>query len=112
MVKATDGGKVYFIDVIGDKSSIDKGNLLTSVVWDVTPVYTAMIADLRADTFGTKSYSIGLADNSVRLLETPNVDKAKWDEVMALRQEIIDGKITVDPVFDAEAVRALVTVTE
>ena len=109
---ATDGGQVMFIDVIGDKSSIDKGNLLTSVVWDITPVYSAMIADLRADTFGTKSYSIGLADNSVRLLETPNVDKAMWDEVMALRQQIIDGAITVDPVFDAEAVRALVTVTE
>lgn len=109
---ATDGGKVFFIDVIGDKTSIDKGNLLTSVVWDMTPVYTAMIEDLRADAFGTKSYSIGLADDSVRLLETANVDKAKWDEVMALRQEIIDGKITVDPIFDAEAVRALVTVTE
>lgn len=109
---ATDGGKVFFIDVIGDKSSIDKGHLLTSVVWDVTPVYTAMIADLRADTFGSKSYSIGLADNSVRLLETANLDKAAWDEVMALRQQIIDGAITVDPVFDAEAVRALVTVTE
>ena len=109
---ATDGGKVMFIDVIGDKSSIDKGHLLTSVVWDMEPVYSRMIADLRDDTFGTKSYAIGLADDSVRLLETPQVDAADWAEVMDLRQQIIDGAITVEPVFDAEAVRALVTVSE
>ena len=42
--KATDGGKVLFIDVIGDKTSIDKGYLLSSVVWDMTPVYVGMIA--------------------------------------------------------------------
>ena len=35
--KAVDGGKVLFIDVIGDKTSIDKGNLLSSVVWNMTP---------------------------------------------------------------------------
>ncbi len=110
--KATDGSKVLFIDVIGDKSSIDKGNLLTSVVWDMTPVYTAMIEDLKADTFGTKSYAIGLEDDSVKLLKTPQIDDAAWAEIMDLRQQIIDGAITMEPVFDAEAVRAMVTVSE
>ncbi len=43
---ATDGGKAYFIDVIGEKTSIDKGDLLSSVIWDLTPVYAAMIKDL------------------------------------------------------------------
>jgi simple sugar transport system substrate-binding protein len=109
---ATDGSKVMFIDVIGDKSSIDKGNLLTSVVWDMTPVYIAMIEDLKADTFGTKSYAIGLEDDSVKLLKTPQVDDAIWTEIMGLRQQIIDGGITVKPVFDAEALRAMVTLTE
>src|SRR5690606_4345086 len=46
---AADGGKVHFIDVIGDKSSVAGEVLLTSVIWDITPVYTAMIEDLRAD---------------------------------------------------------------
>ena len=110
--KAVDGGKVLFIDVIGDKSSIDKGHLLSSVVWDMTPVYTAMINDLKAGTYGTKSYSISLADGSVRLLKTPQVDTAAWDAVMELQKQVIDGTIKVTPVFDAEAVRALVTVTE
>lgn len=110
--QATDGGKVLFIDVIGDKSSLDKGHLLTSVVWDMTPVYTAMIEDLRADTFGTKSYAISLADGSVSLLETPQVDAEAWSAVMEMKDQIISGEIAVDAVFDAEDVRALVTVTE
>jgi basic membrane protein A len=107
--KATDGGKVLFIDVIGDKSSIDKGFLLTSVIWDMTPVYSAMIDDLRAGTFGTKSYKIEIADGSVSLLRTPQIPDDVWEEVMALRQEIIDGKITVTPQFEATAVRALMS---
>lgn len=107
--KATDGTDVLFIDVIGDKSELDQGHLLTSVVWDMTPVYIAMIEDLRADTFGTRSYSIGLADDSVKLIQTPQIDDESWAGMADLRDQIIAGDITVDVIFDAEAVRALVT---
>lgn len=110
--KATDGSKVLFIDVIGDKSSLDKGHLLTSVVWDMTPVYTAMIEDLKADTFGSKSYAISLADDSVKLLKTPQVDEAAWSDIMEMREKIVAGDMKIDPIFDAEEVRALVTVSE
>lgn len=111
--KAADGGKVYFIDVIGDKSPIDKGFLLSSVVWNITPVYTAMINDLKADTFGTKSYSIGLKDDFVKLLKTSAIPDNVWSEVQALREDVISGKIKVEPVFEATAVRKLMTnVTE
>lgn len=109
---ATNGSKVLFIDVIGDKSSVDKGHLLTSVVWDMTPVYTAMIEDLRGDTFGAKSYAISLADDSVRMLKTPQLPDAEWETMMGQRQQIIDGEIKIDAIFDAEAVRTLVTVAE
>lgn len=107
--KATDGTDVLFIDVIGDKSELDQGHLLTSVVWDMTPVYIAMIEDLRADAFGTRSYSIGLADDSVKLIQTPQLDDESWAAMTDLRDQIIAGDITVDAIFDAEAVRALVT---
>lgn len=106
---APDGGKVMFIDVIGDKSPIDKGFLLSSVIWDITPVYVAMINDLKADTFGTKSYAIGLADDSVRLLKTKQIPDDVWASVMKIRDQIISGEIKVDPVFDAGAVRAMMT---
>ncbi|PSJ58966.1 putative B6 ABC transporter substrate-binding protein [Pseudaminobacter soli (ex Li et al. 2025)] len=107
--KATDGGKVYFIDVIGNKSPIDKGFLLSSVVWDITPVYTAMINDLKADTFGTKSYAIGVKDDSVKLLKTPAIPDNVWSEVQAVRDDIVSGKIKVEPIFEATAVRKLMT---
>ncbi len=107
--KATDGGKVYFIDVIGDKSSIDKGNLLSSVVWDMTPVYTAMIQDLKSGKFGTYEYAIKLSDDSVRLLKTSHIPDKTWSEIMALRDDVVSGKIKVEPHFDAAAVHALVT---
>ena len=108
-VKAADGGKVMFIDVIGDKTAIDKGFLLSSVVWNITPVYVAMINDLKADTFGTKSYAIGLADDSVKLLKTPQIPDDIWASVMKLRDEVLSGAIKVDPIFDAAAVRALMS---
>ena len=109
---ATDGSKVLFIDVIGDKSELDTGHLLTSVVWDMTPVYTAMIEDLMEGTFGTESYAISLAGDSVKLLKTPQVPDEIWEEIMALSEEIVSGGMSLEPIFDAEEVRALVTLAE
>ncbi len=106
--KATDGGKAYFIDVIGDKTSIDKGFLLSSVVWDLTPVYTAMINDLKADKFGTQNYDIKLSDNSLSLLKTKNVPDDVWAQVDAIKADIISGKIVVEPKYDADSVHKLV----
>ena len=107
--KATDGGKVWFIDVIGDKSSLDKGHLLSSVLWNMEPVYGAMVEDLKAGTFGTKHYKIQLSDDSVKLLKTDHIPADSWTSAMALRDDIIAGKVAVDLVTDAQAVRALMT---
>ncbi len=107
--KATDGGKVYFIDVIGDKSSLDKGNLLSSVIWNMTPVYTAMIEDLKDGKFGTYEYKIKLADDSVHLLKTSQIPDKIWTELQAIRDDIVSGKVKVEPHFDAAAVHAMVT---
>ncbi|MGI6246347.1 MAG: putative B6 ABC transporter substrate-binding protein [Pseudochelatococcus sp.] len=106
--RAVDGGKVFFIDVIGDKSSIDKGHLLSSVIWNLEPVFATMIADVKAGRFGERNYGISLADGSVSLLKTPHVPDAVWQEVEAIRREIVDGAIVVKPVFDAASVHALV----
>ena len=105
--KSTGGGKVWFIDVIGDKTPIDKGNLLSSVVWNLVPVYSAMIEDLKANKFGTHAYPIQLADDSVRLLHSKHIPDKVWAEVDAVRTRIIDGKLKIEPIFDAVRVRAL-----
>ncbi|MEZ5666536.1 MAG: BMP family protein [Alphaproteobacteria bacterium] len=109
---AVDGGQAWFIDVIGDKSELDKGFLLSSVLWNMVPVYSAMVEDLRADTFGTKSYTIQLADDSVQLLQTDHIPADVWTAVMQIRDQIIDGTVTVDLITDAQAVRDLMTSVE
>ncbi len=110
--KAPDGSDVMFIDVIGDKTSVDKGHLLTSVLWDMTPVYGAMIADLKDGSFGTKHYAISVEGDSVKLIKTPQMPDDVWDAAMALREQIVSGDVSLEPIFDAEEVRKLVTLTE
>lgn len=107
--KATNGGKVFFIDVIGDKTAIDKGNLLSSVVWNLTPVYSAMIADAKAGKYGSSNYDINLADGSVTLLKSKHIPDDVWAQIEALRKDIISGKIKVSAHFDADTVHKLVT---
>ncbi|HVJ40729.1 MAG TPA: BMP family protein [Dongiaceae bacterium] len=107
--KPAKGDKAYFIDVIGDKTPIDKGNLLSSVVWNLVPVYSAMVDDLKADKFGTHKYEISLKDDSVQLLHTKHIPDDVWKQIADLRQQIIDGKIKIEPIFDAQKVRALMT---
>ncbi len=110
--KATDGDKVWFIDVIGDKRSLDKGHLLSSVLWDLTPTYTEIIKDLQSGKFGTRSYAIGLKDKSVQLLETGHADAAAWKSTMQVQDKILAGDIKVEQIFDAEKVRALMSEVE
>ena len=107
--KSTSGGNVWFIDVIGDKTPVDKGHLLSSVVWNLVPVYSAMIEDLKANKFGTHSYPIQLVDDSVRLLHSKYIPDQVWSDVEAVRKQIIDGKLKIEPIFDAVKVRALMT---
>ncbi|WP_102960802.1 putative B6 ABC transporter substrate-binding protein [Mangrovicella endophytica] len=107
--KAADGGKVYFIDVIGDKTPVSKGFLLSSVVWNITPIYAAMIKDIKDDTFGTKHYAIGLTDDSVKLLKTDQIPDDVWGAVQKIRDQMISGEIKIEPVFEATAVRGLMT---
>lgn len=106
---AVDGDKAWFIDVIGDKSELDKGHLLSSVLWNMVPVYSAMVEDLQSGTFGTVSYAIGLSDDSVALLQTDHIPADVWTSVMQLRDQVIAGDVSVDLVTDAEAVRDLMT---
>jgi basic membrane protein A and related proteins len=107
--QSTSGGKVWFIDVIGDKTPVDKGNLLSSVIWNLVPVYSAMIEDLKANKFGTHAYPIQLADDSVRLLHSKHIPDKVWSEVEVVRKQIIDGKVKIEPIFDAAKVRALMS---
>ncbi|MTE01562.1 BMP family ABC transporter substrate-binding protein [Paracoccus sp. YIM 132242] len=105
------GEKVWFIDVIGDKSSIDKGHLLSSVIWDMAPVFTRMVEDAKADRFGSQRYALSLEDGSQRLLKTDHIPAGTWTEIEAVKQKIIAGDIKVDVVTDAAGVRPMMSAT-
>ena len=94
--KAKDGGKVWFIDVIGDKRSIDKaGVLLSSVIMDMSVVYEEVIKSYMAGTFGQQHW-VGMDNGAVYLME-PNsaVPDSVKEELDALRSKIVAKKINV-----------------
>jgi simple sugar transport system substrate-binding protein len=86
--------KVYFIDVIGDKSKVDKkGVLLSSELWDFTPIYTQAIKDVEAGTFG-KTYVLG-ANNGLSLLKTNKAPARAWARVAVAQRKVANGSIKV-----------------
>lgn len=110
-LKTPGGDKVWFIDVIGDKSSIDKGHLLSSVIWDMSPVFTQMVKDIEADAFGTKAYALNLEDGSQRLLKTDHIPAEIWAELEEVKGKIISGEIEVEMVVEPAATRAMMSET-
>jgi basic membrane protein A len=110
-VKPPSGDKVWFIDVIGDKSSIDKGHLLSSVLWDMSPIFAKMIEDIRADRFGKVDYALSLTDGSQRLLKTKYISEDLWKELEATKAKMISGDIKVKMVTDPQETRKMMSQT-
>lgn len=94
--KAKDGGKVWFIDVIGDKRSIDRSDvLLTSVIMDLSVVYEEVIKSYMDGTFG-KQHWVSMDNGAVYLLElnraVPNSVKVALKDI---KEKIVAGQIKV-----------------
>ncbi len=88
--------KVWFIDVIGDKTPIDqKGVLLSSVLWDFSGQYVQALADQAAGSFGSTGYVLDAANGGIRLLQTDKIAADAWTAIETARQGIADGTITV-----------------
>jgi simple sugar transport system substrate-binding protein len=86
--------KVWFIDVIGNKTKIDKkGVLLSSELWDFAPIYTQAIKAVNAGTFGTTYYLD--AKNGLSLLKTNKAPASAWAKVAAAQKKIANGSIKV-----------------
>jgi basic membrane protein A and related proteins len=87
--------KAWFIDVIGDKTKIDKkGVLLSSVLWDFTQIFNQAIVDIESGKFGTHNYFLG-AKNGISLLRTNKAPASAWAKVATAREGIISGTIKV-----------------
>jgi basic membrane protein A and related proteins len=98
--------KVWFIDVIGDKTAEHGDVLLSSVLFDYSGVYEQMIEDLANGTFG-KSYVMNVENEGVRLLEPPEeISQEAKDAVGAAQEQIVGGEIEVPAVGDAAEMQA------
>jgi simple sugar transport system substrate-binding protein len=94
--KAKDGGKTWFIDVIGDKRSIDKSDvLLTSVLWDMSVVYDEIIKSYMDGTYG-KEHWVAMDNGAIYLLE-PNkaVPQDIRTELKTIEKKVKSGAIQV-----------------
>ncbi len=104
--EANPDNKAWFIDVIGDKSKDYSDILLTSVLFDYTGIYEEMIKDIEAGTFG-KVYTMDVKNGGVRLLDLPDwVPQEVKDAVAAAQKDIVEGKINVSAIGDAEGMKA------
>jgi simple sugar transport system substrate-binding protein len=94
--KAGDGGKAWFIDVIGDKRSIDRADvLLSSVLMDMSVVYEEVIKSYMDGTFG-KQHWVGMKNGAIYLLELNRaVPNSVKEELKSIEQKIVAGKIKV-----------------
>jgi len=94
--KARDGGKVWFIDVIGDKRSIDKADvLLSSVIMDMSVVYEEVIKSYMDGTFGQQHWA-GMNNGAIYLLELNQaVPDALKEELIVVKKNIVAQKIMV-----------------
>ncbi len=97
--------KVWFIDVIGDKSgpvNDPKDVVLSSVLWNFAGTFKQAIADIDAGTFGNAGYVQDLANGGISLLQTDNITPDAWAAVEAARAAI-DADPSLVPVTTTKA---------
>ncbi len=105
--KARDGGKIWFIDVIGDKQNIDrKGILLASVLWNFNVVYEMMLIDIYNGTFG-KNYIQTLENGGIELAVYKDIPAPVKEAMEKAEQGIVSGRIKVSNVPATKDVRAM-----
>jgi basic membrane protein A and related proteins len=99
----------WFIDVIGDKTSLDsKGILLTSVVWDYLPLFRQAVAEMEAGTYGKAVTYLDLENGGIKLLKSAKIPAEVWSTVEAAKQGIMDGSIQVPVIYKKSDIEALI----
>ncbi|MFQ5794434.1 MAG: BMP family protein [Candidatus Bipolaricaulia bacterium] len=105
--EATDGGKVWFIDVIGDKRTIDPTNsILTSVLFDYSGIFSAMVNNIRDGTFG-KIHTMTVQNGGVRLLAPPATISVEARTALAQAEaDLLTGRVVVSAIGNVAGLRA------
>ncbi|MCX8033675.1 MAG: BMP family ABC transporter substrate-binding protein, partial [Thermoleophilia bacterium] len=100
--------KVRFIDVIGDKRSLDtKHVLLTSVVWDYMPLFRDAVERMKAGTYGAEVTYLDLANGGIGLLPSPDIPADVWAAVEQARKDIAAGSIDIPVIYKSSELDTL-----
>jgi basic membrane protein A len=91
------GYPVRYIGTIGDvtEAVTDPNLVLTSVLWNFADTYRAAIADIKAGTFGTKTYELTVANGGLSLQESPAIAGDVATAVDQASTAIADGSVKV-----------------
>ena len=111
MIQAVEAAdNVMFIDVIGDKTKIDKkGILLSSVLWNFDVLFNEAIDDVDAGTFGDKNYALDLENKGISLLKTDQIEDSAWQAVEKARDAIVSGDVQVPETTKKSQVEDLIS---
>jgi simple sugar transport system substrate-binding protein len=105
---ASGPNKVWFIDVIGDKSFLDKKDIyLSSVKWDYLPMFKTVMKELQEGTYGRKIHYINLKNRGIKLINTKHIPTKVWDDLQDIRADVISGRIAVPELSKKKDVQAL-----
>lgn len=88
--------QAWFIDVIGDKTSIDEQDvLLSSVLWDMSVPIGAALDQVNAGTYGTENFVLDVTNGGLDVLITDHVTPEAIEAVEAAKAAITAGEVSV-----------------
>ena len=94
--KEVDG---YATGYVGDMSSLGPEVVASNIIWNMEPLFQAMIDDTSADSFANQYYQLGVPDDVITVEVTPEFQDEIGDEVISqvkeTKAEIAEGKTEV-----------------
>lgn len=101
--------QAWFIDVIGDKTSIDEqGVLLSSVLWDFSGILEEAVAQVNEGTYGSENFILDISNGGLDLLITPHIQPETVEAIEAARAQVSAGEVEVPAVTTQDELDALI----
>ncbi len=99
VIDAAISKNVYAIGAMTDQNHLGEKTVLTSVLWDIGPLVTAVGKEVEGKTWVSKNWSYGIAEGSVKLADfhglDANVPPAVMKAVTDMFEAIKSGAFTV-----------------
>jgi basic membrane protein A len=98
-LEASKEAKVFCVGDVIDQNPLAPDLIVTSTIWDLSAVFKKILGEMAAGTFKGGMYNMGMKEGATDIapfhgLVPDNIAQ----QVMAVRQQILDGTFTV-PVF-------------